>query len=176
MRRPWSATPTVRRYRRSVPTTSTLPTIGLGSGAYGSWGSPTATRGASVRCFWIRTATPSCCSRSWTKSSNVADRQLHGLEEQVRVVEGTVDTPLGSPTPCTPTTSTRHRGINLGCCFGAPLSAGLPHPALGQAHPLGSPADGKRGCGQASSLLLGAHACCAAPRVEIRPSDPRLAR
>jgi hypothetical protein len=37
------------------------------------------------------------------------------------------------------------------------------------------PADGKRGCGQVSSLLLGAHACCVAPRVEIRPSDPRLA-
>jgi transposase len=42
--------------------------------------------------------------------------------------------------------------------------------------PEGAVARWKRGCGQASSLLLGAHACCVAPRVEIRPSDPRLAR
>src|SRR5918993_2179106 len=52
--------------------TSNLSTTGLGSGTYGSWGSPTATRGASVRCSWIRMAALSCCSRRWTKRSLVA--------------------------------------------------------------------------------------------------------
>jgi len=43
----------------------------------GSWVSPTATRGASGRCYWTRMAAPFCCSKNWENNSSIR-RTTHG--------------------------------------------------------------------------------------------------
>src|SRR5829696_1846341 len=47
------------------------PTSVLVSGTCAFLGSPTATRGASVRCSWTRTAAQSSCSKNWENSSSI---------------------------------------------------------------------------------------------------------
>src|ERR671910_2023062 len=52
------------------------PTSALGSGACASFGSPTATRGASGRCYWTRTAAPSSCSKNRENTSSIRTTSL----------------------------------------------------------------------------------------------------
>src|ERR671912_348402 len=52
------------------------PTIDLGSEACASSVSPTATRGASGRCCWTRTATPSSCSKNRENTSSIRTTSL----------------------------------------------------------------------------------------------------